>query len=89
LPPALLIGLLLVLGCSQLLYAFWPYRTRRYLPVLLLTGLGVLLGQGWQALGLPALRLGEANLLPALAFAAALQPLADRLPPLSLRLPLR
>ena len=81
-PPGVVIGLLLVLALSQLLYAFWPYARRSYLPTLLLTAAGVVLGQGWDALGLPALRLGQANLLPAALFALALQPLADRLPSL-------
>jgi hypothetical protein len=76
------IGVLLVLVLSQLFYAFWPYARRSYLPALLLTAVGVLLGQGWDALGLPALRLGQANLVPAVPFAMALQPLADRLPSL-------
>jgi hypothetical protein len=84
-PPGVVIGLLLVLALSQLFYAFWPYARRSYLQALLLTVVGVLLGQGWDALGLPALRLGEANLVPAVIFATALQPLADRLPPLPLR----
>jgi hypothetical protein len=78
--PGLLIGLLLILVLSQVLYALWPYRRRSYLPALFCTALGVLLGQAWEAFGLPALRLGEANLLPAVLFAIALQPLADRLP---------
>ena len=80
LQPGLLVGLLLVLVLSQLLYALWPYRRRSYLPALLLTALGVLLGQAWDLVGLPAFRLGEANVLPAALFAIALQPLADRLP---------
>ncbi len=78
--PGYIVGLLLVLILSQLFYAFWPYRRRAYLPVLLLTFLGVLLGQVWDALGLPAVRFGEANLLPAIVFAALLQPLAHRVP---------
>ncbi|HEY8642817.1 MAG TPA: hypothetical protein VIO84_08620 [Candidatus Dormibacteraeota bacterium] len=80
LPPALIIDLLMILIVSQLLYAFFPYRRRAYLPVLLLTALGVALGQLWDVLGLPAYRLGGANLLPALVFVLALQPLARRLP---------
>jgi hypothetical protein len=79
-PPALIIDLLMILIVSQLLYAFFPYRRRTYLPVLLLTALGVALGQLWDVLGLPAYRLGGVNLLPALAFVLALQPLARRLP---------
>ena len=78
--PGLVIGVLLVLVLSQVLYALWPYRRRSYLPALLVTALGVLLGQAWDVVGLPALRLGEANMLPAVFFAIALQPLADRLP---------
>ena len=79
-PPGLVVGVLLVLVLSQLLYALWPYRRRSYVLALLLTAAGVLIGQLWDGLGLPALRLGEANLLPAILFAIALQPLADRLP---------
>ena len=78
--PGLLVAVLLVLVLSQLLYALWPYRRRSYLLALALTAIGVLLGQAWDFLGLPAFRLGEANLLPAVLFAIALQPLADRLP---------
>ena len=78
--PALIIDLLMILIVSQLLYAFFPYRRRIYLPVLLLTALGVALGQLWDVLGLPAYRMGGANLLPALLFVLALQPLARRLP---------
>ena len=83
--PGAIVGLLVVLVLSQLLYALWPYTRRAYLPVLALTALGFLVGQGWDALGLPSLHLGEANLLPGIAFAVALQPLADRLPSLPLR----
>lgn len=78
--PGIVVGVLVVLILSQLLYALWPYRRRSYLPAFLLTAAGVLAGQLWDALGLPAFRLGQANLLPAILFAIALQPLADRLP---------
>jgi hypothetical protein len=78
--PGLLVGLLLVLILSATLYALWPYRRRSYPPALLLTTLGVVLGQAWDVFGLPGVRLGEANVLPAVVFAIALQPLADRLP---------
>jgi hypothetical protein len=78
--PSLLISLILVLVISQLCYALIPYRRRAYLPVLLLALLGVALGQVWDAGGLPSLRLGEANLLPAALFAVALQPLARYVP---------
>ncbi|HYZ00139.1 MAG TPA: hypothetical protein VFA92_01465 [Candidatus Binatia bacterium] len=78
--PGYVVGLVEILATSQLLYAAWPYRRRRYLPVVLLCALGVVLGQAWSLLGLPAVQLGDANVLPALLFAVALQPLADRLP---------
>ena len=71
---------LLVLIVSQLLYAFAPYRRRDYPLVLMLTAVGFGLGQLWDFVGLPAWRLGEANVLPAVVFALLLQPLADRLP---------
>ena len=64
---------------SQLLYAFWPHRRRNYLAVLVLTAAGVLLGQGWQYVGLPGFGLGEANLFPAALFAVLLQPPAATL----------
>jgi ABC-type thiamin/hydroxymethylpyrimidine transport system permease subunit len=78
--PALIVQALVVLIASQLLYAFFPYRRRAYLPVLLLTALGVGLGQFWDFLGLPSLRFGNANLVPALVFVLALAPLAPRIP---------
>ena len=84
LPPSLITGTLLVLILAQLSYAFWPHRPRRFLSILALSLLGVVLGQLWSLLGLPGLRLGEVNLLPAVLFAIALQPLAGRL---ILRLP--
>ncbi|MDP9246845.1 MAG: hypothetical protein M3O95_01940 [Candidatus Dormibacteraeota bacterium] len=80
LQPGLVVAALLILILSQVLYALWPYRRRSYLAALLMTALGVLLGQAWDVFGLPALRLGQANLLPAVLFAIALQPFADRLP---------
>ena len=80
LPPALVLDVLLVLILSQLLYAFFPYRRRAYLPILVLTALGVGLGQLWDYLGLPGYRFGSVNLLPALLFVLLLQPLAQRLP---------
>jgi len=78
--PALLLAPLFALIASQLFYAFLPYPKRRYLAILLLSGVGFVLGQGWQYLQLPSIHLGEGNLLPGLLFAAALQPLAPRLP---------
>ena len=78
--PALVVLLLVVLILSQLLYAFGPYRRRAYLPILALTTIGILLGQLWASLGLPAFKVGEAGVLPGILFALLLQPLADRLP---------
>jgi len=78
--PALLLLPLFALIASQLFYAFWPYSKRNYGGVLALTAAGFGLGQAWQYLDLPSFHFGEANLLPALLFAAALQPLAPRVP---------
>jgi hypothetical protein len=83
-PPGLILGLALVLLLAQLFHAAWHVGRRRYLAVLLLTAAGVAAGQLWDVLGLPALRLGQVNLLPAVLFAIALQTLAGRL---TLRLP--
>ena len=79
-PPGLIVAVLLVLIVSQLLFAFVPYRRRAYIPILLMTALGFALGQGWDFLGLPSWRLGQANVLPALVFAVLLQPLARFVP---------
>ena len=79
-PPGLIVAVLLVLITSQLCFAFLPYRRRAYLPILLMTALGFGLGQAWDFLGLPSARLGQANVLPALAFALLLQPLARFVP---------
>lgn len=79
-PPGLIVAALLVLITSQLCYAFLPYRRRAYVPILVMTAAGFGLGQTWDFLGLPGLRLGQANLLPALAFALLLQPLARFVP---------
>ena len=79
-PPGLIVAVLLVLIVSQLCYAFLPYRRRAYLPILLMTALGFGLGQLWDFLGLPSWRLGQADLLPALAFALLMQPLARFVP---------
>jgi hypothetical protein len=79
-PPGLIVAVLLVLIVSQLCYAFLPYRRRAYVPILVVTAAGFGLGQLWDFLGLPALRLGQANLLPALVFALLLQPLARFVP---------
>lgn len=78
-PPALVVDVLAALIISQLCYAFFPYRRRQYLPVLLLAAAGVALGQLWDFMGVPAWRLGGAALVPGALFAVALQPLARRL----------
>ena len=78
LPVAILDGLLALI-MSQLCYAFFPYRRRVYWPALALAALGILLGQLWDYLGIPAWRLGGAALLPGALFAVALQPLARRI----------
>jgi hypothetical protein len=79
-PPGLVVSVLAVLIISQLSYAFLPYRRRAYLPILAVTVLGFVLGQLWDFLGLPSLRLGQANVLPAILFALLLQPLARFVP---------
>ena len=79
-PPGLVVAVLVVLILSQSFYAFLPYRRRAYLPILAMTALGFALGQLWDYLGLPSLRLGQANLAPALPFALLLQPLARFVP---------
>ena len=79
-PPGLIVAVLLILIVSQLCFALLPYRRRAYIPVLLMTALGFALGQAWDFLGLPSLRLGEANVIPALVFALLLQPLARFVP---------
>ena len=79
-PPGLIVAALVVLIASQLFFAFLPYRRRSYLPVLLMTAIGFGLGQFWDYIGLPSLRLGQANMLPAVLFALLLQPLARFVP---------
>lgn len=78
-PPGLVLGIALVLVLAQLFHSLLHHGRRPYLPVLLLTATGVSAGQLWDVLGLPGLRLGQVNLLPALVFATALQPLAKQL----------
>jgi hypothetical protein len=79
--PGYLAGVLVILITSQLLFAFYPYRHRgrQYLLCLLTTTVAVILGETWEAAGLPAFQAGDANLLPALLFAILMQPLSDRL----------
>ena len=83
-PPGLLLAVPFTLLLTQLLHTLWHSGRCRYRAVLLLTVAGVLLGQLWDVVGLPALRLGQLDLLPAILFATALQPFCRRL---SLRLP--
>ncbi len=78
--PGLIVAVLLVLIVSQLCFAFLPYRRRAYVPILVMTVAGFALGQLWDYLGLPSLRMGQANVLPAIAFALLLQPLARFVP---------
>jgi hypothetical protein len=79
-PPGLVVAVLLVLICSQLFYAVLPYRRREYFPVLVMTAAGFAAGQLWDYLGLPSLRLGQANVAPAILFALALQKLTRFVP---------
>ena len=79
-PPGLIVGALAVLILSQLFFAFLPYRRRAYLPILLMTAVGFALGQFWDFIGLSSVRLGQANILPAVGFALLLQPLARFVP---------
>ncbi len=79
-PPGLIVGVLAVLVVSQLCFALLPYRRRSYVPILLMTAIGFGLGQLWDYLGLPALRLGQADMVPAIPFALLLQPLARFVP---------
>jgi hypothetical protein len=79
-PPGLVVAALAVLILSQLFFAFLPYRRRAYIPIFLMTAIGFGLGQLWDFIGLASLRLGQANILPAIAFALLLQPLARFVP---------
>jgi hypothetical protein len=79
-PPGLIVAVLAILIMSQVFYAFLPYRRRSYLPILITTATGFALGQLWDFLGLPALRMGQANVVPAIPFALLLQPLAKFVP---------
>ncbi|HEY6875522.1 MAG TPA: hypothetical protein VI384_04110 [Candidatus Dormibacteraeota bacterium] len=79
-PPGVVVAVLLVLITSQIFYAALRYRRRAYVPILITTAAGFALGQLWDYLGLPSIRLGEANVLPAVIFALLLQPLARFIP---------
>jgi len=79
-PPGLVVAVLAVLIFSLVFYAALPYRRRAYVPILVTTAAGFALGQLWDFLGLPSLRLGQANMIPAVAFALLLQPAARFVP---------
>ncbi len=79
-PPGLVVAAFLVLILSATFYATLQYRRRAYVPILVMTATGVGLGQLWDFLGLPSLRLGQANLLPAVGFALVLQLLVRYVP---------
>jgi hypothetical protein len=76
--PGYLLGILLVLITSQLLYVFYPHRgRRRYLVALVTTTIGFVLGQLWALAGLPSVQLGDVNLIPGLALAVGAHALTD------------
>jgi hypothetical protein len=79
-PPGVIVAVLAVLIFSLGFYALLPYRRRAYVPILVVTAAGFALGQLWDFLGLPSLRLGQANIVPAIPFALLLQPLARFVP---------
>ena len=79
-PPGVIVAVLAVLIVSQLFYAFLRYRRRAYLPILVVTAIGFGLGQLWDYLGLPSVRMGQTNLVPAIVFALLLQPVARFVP---------
>ena len=79
-PPGLILLVLFTVIASSAFYAALPYRRRAFVPILAMTALGFALGQGWDYIGLPALRFGQANVVPAVLFALGLQPLARFVP---------
>ena len=79
-PPGLVLLVLFTIITAAVFYAALPYRRRAFLPILVMTALGFALGQGWDFVGLPSLRFGQANVLPGLLFALALQLLARFVP---------
>jgi hypothetical protein len=79
-PPGLIVAVLAILILSQVFYAALPYKKRAYVPILVTTTAGFVLGQLWDYLGLPSLRLGQANVVPAVLFALLLQLLARFVP---------
>jgi hypothetical protein len=79
-PPGLVLLVLFTIVAAAVFYAALPYKRRALVPILVMTAAGFVLGQGWDYIGLPALRFGQANVLPGLLFALALQLLVRFLP---------
>ena len=79
-PPGLILLVLFSLVASAVFYAALPYRRRHFAAILVMTAIGFALGQGWDFVGLPSWRVGEANLLPAVIFALGLQVLTRFVP---------
>jgi hypothetical protein len=79
-PPALILLVLFTVVATAVFYAALPYKRRALVPILLMTALGFALGQGWDYIGLPALRFGQANVVPGMLFALALQLLVRFVP---------
>ena len=79
-PPGLVLLVVFTIVAASIFYAALPYRHRAFIPILVMTALGFGLGQGWDYVGLPALRFGQANVLPGLLFALGLQLLARFVP---------
>lgn len=79
-PPGLILLVLFTVIAASAFYAALPYRRRAFIPILVMTALGFALGQGWDYIGLPALRFGQADILPGVLFALVLQPLARFVP---------
>ena len=46
-PPGLIVAVLAILILSQVFYAALPYRKRAYVPILVTTAAGFVLGQLW------------------------------------------
>ena len=79
-PPGLVLLVLFTVIAASAFYAALPYRRRAFVPILVMTAVGFALGQGWDYVGLPALRFGQANIVPGVLFALGLQPLARFVP---------
>lgn len=79
-PPGLILLILFTVVAAAVFYAAVPYKRRAFVPILLMTALGFALGQGWDYVGLPSFRFGQANVLPGLLFALGLQLLVRFVP---------